>query len=247
MSSELIQKVDSLEEKVRAYERRENLEEQVQKAIGEIDEYNRELRKLIERVEDLAHFTAVLRDIFDQSPPEPVGEVRRDMDTITGRRQQDILDMLKEEELGDKRRDVRNLQDEVKEATESVKNDLQDIQSEWQQRVSTARSVLKIAGGSRSFESTLDDIEEFVSRDIWKTSKRVRTLDSQWQGLEKAWEKEAVDWDSFQQDNNLTDETVDVLQELSKGENVRVGDLKSEVLDDMSRVDQLGNNIKLSI
>jgi hypothetical protein len=247
MSSKLEQKAESLELTVRKYERRENLDDQVKKARGELKEYNRELRQLNERLEDLAHFSTVLSDVFGEDVPESVVTVGQEVSEVTNRRQQDILELLDKEKLSGKRREVRNLQDKVKAAADDVKSELEDVGSKWQKRVSTAESVLKIAGGSRSFESTLSDIKDFVNQEIWKTSKRITTLDSRWQGLEKAWEKEAVDWDSFQHEHSLENETIDILKELSRGKSVHIGNVSMDVLEDMNRVSQLGNNIDLTI
>lgn len=247
MTTKLEQKVDSLEEKVQTYERRENLDEKVQQAIGEIDEYNRELRKLNERLADLTHFTAVLQDVFGKDIPESVIEVRSDIDRITDRRQQDILELVRNEDLAEKRREVRNVQEEIKDATDDVQNELQDIQTDWEQRISTARSVLKIAGNDRSFESTLDRVEILITQNIWKTSEQIESLNSRWKDLKRDWDKEGVDWDSFQQDHELSNETINILQKLSKGESIQVGDVDLEVLSDIGQVEQLGDNIKLTL
>jgi len=247
MSSKLEQKVKSLESKVKQYKRREDTEKEVDNACGELKEYNRELRQLNKRLEDLAHFSTVLSDVFGEDVPESVVTVSQEVSEVTNRRQQDILGLLDKEKLSSKRREVRNLQDKVKTATDEVKSELGDVESEWQERVSTAESVLKIAGGSRSFESTLSDIKDFVNQEMWKTSKRITTLDSRWQGLEKAWEKEAVDWDSFQREHSLEDETIDILKELSRGKSIHIGNVSMDVLEDMNRVSQLGNNIDLTI
>lgn len=247
MTTKLEQKVGSLEEKVQTYERKENLDEKVQQAIGEIDEYNRELRKLNERLADLTHFTAVLQDVFDQDIPESVIEVRSDIDRITDRRQQDILELVRNEDLAEKRREVRDVQEEIKNATDDVQSELQNIQTDWEQRISTARSVLKIAGSDRSFESTLDRVEILITQNIWKTSEQIESLNSRWKGLKRDWDKESVDWDSFQRDHGLNNKTIDVLQKLSKGESVQIGNVDSKVLSDIGQVDQLGNNIRLTL
>ena len=247
MTTKLEQKVDSLEEKVQAYERRENLDEKVQQASGEIDEYNRELRKLNERIADLAHFTAVLQDVFDQDIPESVIEVRSDIDRITDRRQQDILELVRNEDLAEKRREVRNAQEEIKDATNELQSELQEIQTDWEQRISTARSVLKIAGSDRSFESTLDRVEILITQNIWKTSEGIESLNSRWKDLKQDWDKEGVDWESFQRDHGLNNKTIEVLQKLSKGETVQVGNVDSEVLSDIGQVEQLGDNINMTL
>ena len=247
MSTKLEQKVDSLETKVHAYERSENLEEQVNQACAELKEYNREVRNLNRRLEDLAHFVGILETIFERERPESVTELHRGIDDVTQRRQEDILRLLEKGELSEKRSEVRDFQEFVKSSMDNVQEEIKTSQQEWERRISTARAVLKIAGGSPSFQNVLNDLESFLNQDIWDTSEKVTSLDAHWQGLTKAWEKESVDWETFEQRHKLNEKTTATLQKLSRGETIKIGNIDAEVLQDMSRVRQLGNNIELTI
>jgi hypothetical protein len=94
---------------------------------------------------------------------------------------------------------------------------------------------------------TITGIEQFVTHRMWDESEGVPELKFDWKELQDKWEQGDVDWDTFQREYGLSDDTIDVLKDLASEREIKLDELKEDVATEMLSVDPLRNVVTLSI
>jgi len=241
--------VRKIESKVGDYEEVENYEAKRQQYLSSLSSVESSLGRLEIRIESLEFHVSVLTTVHDREVP-----VGGEVDVARER----ARSVLQHDENGFYKLATENREDEydqkiqqaisrVNKAREAVKEELRGVQSEWEGRVETARSVQKLVGESQEMSETLREIEAFVSRAMWEESKDVSQLEARWKNLLKKYREGEVGWDQFQQKHDLSDETVAVLQRLADKGEVTLDELDDHVASEMLSIDPLRDIVKISI
>lgn len=245
-------KIEAAEDKAERYARLENIDAKVTDADRELRELNRDISALVEELEALNHYTEVHNRVFtdeDYDQPASVDDAyARVRDALSESKSEIVTRFVSTDRTLQERREKIN---QAKSKVVSAKNDvveiLDEIQEEWLSRIGSARGVLRIVGDSYELEDAMDKMETLLTKRMYKTSEEIGQLQADWRGYKRTWEEEGIDWDKFQRDHGITDDTVDCLQELSRGEDKRLADVSDDVIEDLHRIKEIGSEIKLSL
>lgn len=243
----LEQKVDSIEQKQRDFERSEEVDEAVETADRRLQRHNDRLSDLEDDVEELVHRHTVVTDVYGRTEAQSVGTARSRLTEVVETTQDDILSSLDTDDLGSEAETVRDVEEVVESAVSDSKSRLTEVQQKWVGRVSTAESILRIIGTDSNTMSLLDDIESFVRHEAWKLSKRTGRLENEWSGLTAKWDETRIDWETFQAEHGLSDETIALLKRLADDETPSLSSTRAEVVEELFDVQSLRKNVDLTI
>ncbi|MEZ3118203.1 hypothetical protein RYH80_20000 [Halobaculum sp. MBLA0147] len=245
--SALERKIDEIEQKRRDHERSEELEQAVDQADERLQRHNERMASLEDSLEELVHRNTVVTGVFGRAETQGVETVRTRLRDVTGTTSDDILAAVSEGSLSDEGETVSDVENVVESAVDDTKSRLSDVQKKWVSKVSTAESIIRITdGGSEAIQLT-QEVEDFVSQEAWKLSKDTGRLMTEWSGLEAKWEEIGVDWETFQRDHGLSDETIRLLQRLADDKNVTLSSTDADAVAELYRVRSLRENVGLTI
>lgn len=245
--STLEQKVEEIEQKHRDYKRNEDLDDAVDTADQQLTQYNDILKQIDGQVKRLRHHTDVLTELFEHGEVSGVDTVRKELLQITQEDSNEIINSLDRNSLNSQHRTARSIKKTVDDAIDKSRDELKQISNKWQERTSTAESISQITGDDGVNTSLIKSIEKFVQYKSTRTSTSVGELDNEWKGLIARWKKTQVDWESFQRQHNLSDETIIILQNLADDEPVSLDSTRPEIVSELFEVTALRENLKLSI
>lgn len=241
--------ISSIESKASDYETATNFEAKKQEYLSDLSSVETSLGQLERRLERMEFLTGVLVEVLekrDQAPDE-VQNVRDRAESVADHDADYFYELVDESETDQYEQRIQQVQANAKDAIDTLEAELRNVESEWTQRVSAARNVQKLFGESRDMSRTFNEIESFVKRRMFDDSESVSSLRGEWRGLKKNWEQSGADWDTFQQEYELSHKTIDVLQTLAKGGNVELGELDETIASELLSVDDLDNVVKLTI
>ncbi|MFC4440494.1 MULTISPECIES: hypothetical protein [Natrialbaceae] len=243
--------VEAIESKADKYEEATNFEEKKTEYLNDLSKITTELGRLERRVEHMEFNTAILSTVFDEkdrSSLSDVNDARRRVRSVVDHDQDYCYELVAEGKTDQYISKVRPIGGQVEQATEAVKDDLRDIEDQWNTRVQSAKNVQRLVSGSRNAQRTLDYIETFVNKRIWDDDEEISVLESDWRGLEKQWEDGlVVDWNQFQKTHGLSDDTIEVLKRLADGKTVKLRALSEDIAGELLSVDELQSVVELSI
>lgn len=245
--STLEQKVEEIEQKHRDYERNEDLDDAVDTADQQLTQYNNIIKQIDDEMEKLRHHNEVLTELFEHGEVSGVDTVREELLQITQEDSNEIINSLDRKSLNSQQETARSIEKTVDEASKKSRDELKQISKKWQERTSTAESISQITGDDGVNTSLIKSIESFVQYKSTRTSTSVGELDNEWKGLTARWRKTQVDWESFQRQHHLSDETMTVLQDLADDEPVSLDSTRPEIVSELFEVAALRQNLKLSI
>ncbi|MDT3433263.1 hypothetical protein [Haloarcula sp. 1CSR25-25] len=241
--------VEQIETKATEYEEFENYETKKQQYLSSLSSVENSLGRLEVRIESLEFYVDILTIVHDRELP--VGgevDVARDRArSLLQRDEDDFYKLVVENNEDDYEHKIQQAISRLNKAKEAVKDELRDVQSEWEDSVETARSVQKLVGESQEMSETLREIEKFVSRTMWEESKDINQLEARWNNLEKKYQQGEVGWETFQQNHDLSDETIAILQRLANEGEITLDKLDDAVASEMLSIDALRNVVKISI
>jgi len=245
-------KIEAVEDKAERYARLENIDAKVTDADRELRELNRDINALQEELEELNHYTEVLNQVFtneDHHQPASVDDAHARVRSALSESKSDLVTRLvsTDKTLQERRKKINQAKSEAVSAKNDVVEILEKIQKEWLSRIGSARGVLRIVGDSYELEDAMDKMETLLTKRMYRTSEEIEQLQADWERYRRTWEEEGIDWDKFQKDHGITDDTVDCLQELSRGEDKRLADVSDDVIEDLHRIKEIGSEIKLSL
>ncbi|EMA09994.1 hypothetical protein [Haloarcula marismortui] len=241
--------VEQIETKATEYEEFENYEAKKQQYLSSLSSVESSLGRLEVRIESLEFHVRLLTTVHDRelSVSGEVDLARERARSLLQRDENDFYELAVENNEDDYDQKIQQAISRVNKAKDAVKDELRDVQSEWGDRVETARSVQKLVGESREMSETLREIEKFVSRTMWEESKDINQLAAKWKNLETKYHEGEVGWETFQQNHDLSDETVVVLQRLANEGEITLDKLDDAVASEMLSIDALRNVVKISI
>lgn len=241
--------VDQIETKATEYEEVENYEAKKQQYLSSISSVNSSLGRLEARIAYLEFHVSLLTTVHEEDLPVG-GEVdvaRQRARSVLQRDEDAFYELAVENREQDYKQKIQQAISRVNKAIEAVESELRDVQSEWEARVETARSVQTLVGESPEMSEILREIENFVSRTMWDESKDIGQLEARWNNLEKKFNEGEVGWGTFQRNHGLSDETVSVLKDLADEGEVTFDKLDNTVASEMLSVDALRTAIKITI
>lgn len=241
-------KLETIETKADEYDKRSNIDARVNQAGEDIQDLNREVRKLSSYVIDLETQAGILTQVFHKNLPSEVEDARDCVDSIIQVSQDDVVDIIDDsgQTLSMHTEEVRRTRDDVASAQRTVNDRLKQVQKQKLSTASTAESIQKIIGENREAMGIIDEYRSFL-RSILDPDDSVQRLNSRWQGTKEAFEDIETDWEKFRKRHGLGHNTIDDLKTLSDEGEVDLDKLSAESLDEMMGVQELRSTIKVSL
>lgn len=245
----LSEQIGEIDSKADRYETAVNFEAKAQKYQNQLSSIETELSRLEQRVERMEFLSTVLVDVLEEqpSPPSEVENARSRVQTVIDHDADYYYELVEDGDAKQYESRVQQVQSKVKGAIDVLNDELRNVEDRWTQRVAAARNVQKLFGDSRDMSKTFNDIEAFVRRRMKDDSESFSSLNAEWQGLIKNWERSGADWDTFQSEYDLSDRTIRLLKELAKGEEVKLEQLDESTIKELFSVDDLKDVAKLTI
>lgn len=241
--------VEQIESKGSKYETATNFEAKKEQYTSDLSSVEGTLKRLQNRVERMEFLAEVLTDVVEAESdvPSDVSDARRSVRSVLEHDEDYYYELVEEGRCDQYEQHVQQAQSNVQSAIDTLEGRLNEFERTWKGRTNAARNVLRLFGESSGMTRTLNDIESFVERRMWDDSESLSSLRSSWSGLRKNWEKSGVDWKTFQNQNGLSDNTVEILKDLSKGESVDLSQLDDKIASELLSVEKLRNVVKLTI
>lgn len=248
-ANNLKNKVNSIESKASDYETANNFEAKKQKYLNGLSEIETSLGGVDSRLERMEFLCVVLLEILEsrKSVPPEVREARESASALVDYDAEYYYELVDEQETDQYEHRVQQTKSNLQKAIQTLESELRDEEDEWLKRVESARSVQRLFGDSMDITPTLSKIETFVKHRMGDESESITALAADWQALKKNWEQQGADWDTFQAEYNLSDRTIDLLQELATGDDVELGRLDKKTISEFMSVDDLQDVAKLTI
>ena len=247
--------IESIEEQAERKETAENIDKKVAAARGTASSLNDDVQELAEAVQTLQFYRQLLDEMFGESPR--VQSALDKAETAVRLDQSEIIDALVENTDGGRgtrvneiRKDVTAATSSVEKETESIKTRLRSYESEWQERLSSARYLQEIIGGQNDeFTKTVRWLEEIITKNMWNPEQRASTVVSKWENATNQWEnhQDLQGLDAFQETHRLSDDAIEAVERLSSQSSLTLDDVDVDVLAELKEIDQLANAVELSI
>lgn len=241
--------IGSVEEKADQYETATNFEAKKQEYLKDLESIESSLRRLKQRVDRMEFLTAVLVDVLEtrSTAPSEVDDARSRVRKLVDHDADYYYELVDGNDGDEYTQRVQQTQTAVKQAIEVVKRELDKKEATWMKRVDAARNVQRLFGDAKDMSKTFNEIETFVQRRMKDDSESISSLKAKWQGLKKSWDRSGADWDTFQAEYGLSDRTIELLQELATGKEVKLRRLDESTMSELLSVDDLQDVAKLTI
>lgn len=253
----LSEAVGAIEKQAAQKEKAENIDKKVAAAQGTVSNLNGDVGELAEAVEMLQFYRQLLDEMFEGSEPPSVQSALDQAESAVQSDKTDIVNALVENTGGGQgtpinelRKDVTAATSSVNKATESVKERLRGYESEWKERLSSARDLQEIIGGQNDeFAKTVRWLEEIITTNMWEPERTTSTVITNWENATQQWEnhQDLQGLDAFQETHGLSDEAVEAVERLSSRSSLTLADVDVDVLRELKSIDQLSNAVELSI
>jgi len=253
----LSEAVEAIEKQAGQKEKAENIDEKVATAQGTVSNLNGDMGELAEAVETLQFYRQLLDEMFKGSEPPGVQSALDEAESAVQSDKTDVVDALVENTGGGQgtpinelRKDVTAATSSVNKATESVKERLRGYESEWEERLSSARDLQEIIGGQNDeFAKTVSWLEEIVATNMWEPERTASTVITNWENATQQWEnhQDLQGLEAFQETHGLSDEAVEAVERLSSRSSLTLADVDVDVLRELKGIDELSNAVELSI
>ncbi|WP_318571218.1 hypothetical protein [Salinigranum marinum] len=121
---------------------------------------------------------------------------------------------------------------------------------EWQEKIRAAEELQSILGSqSTDFNRALNHLRQLLNQELGYTGEKATKFVREWKHATSEWEKHQSlqSFDSFQDEHDLSDSTVDEIRKLSKSEQVTLADVSLDSLEEMKSVEELESSVNLSL
>lgn len=240
-------KIDEIESKAEEYKKSENYEATKQDYLNRLSTIESSLTSLKQRSENLDFFESVLTEIIAQENHQAVEDAKRSSVKVTNRDVDDFWEMVDEGKTDQYKKKIQQTRSEIKKAQDDVEEDIREFESDWLNTLSSAKEVQKLVGESKERNRAMNEIEYFVTDEIWDNSKDINQLINTWESLEQTWREVRVDWEQFQKENSLNDQTIGLLKDLADGDEVSFSRMTDDVAEEILSVSELKNVLKVTI
>jgi DNA repair exonuclease SbcCD ATPase subunit len=241
--------VEGIEEKADQYEEAANYDTKKQQYRSSLSSMESSLSRLKRKVESMEFLIGVLTEVHGRDLPVggTVQVARNQVRSVISRDPGEFYELAADGREDQYDESVQEAISKVDAAKSIIKDELRDVETEWQDRIQSARNIQKLVGESREMSKTINEIEQFVERRMRDETETVQTLTFQWEELHEDWQQGDVDWDTFQREHGLSDETMDVLRDLSSKGEIKLGTLSDETAEEMLSVKSLRDVVTLNI
>lgn len=242
-------KVEAIESKALTYETATNFEAKKQEYLNELSSMESSLDVLAQRAERMEFLASVLVDVLEarRSVPQEVEDARARVRSVIDYDADEYYRLVEQGDTEEYERPVQQAEATADDAVDVLEAQLRTEEDDWTERVNAAKDVQRLFGDSMDILNTLSEIELFVKRRMWDDSESVTALSANWQGLKKNWERSGADWETFQTEYGLSDRTIDILQELAMGSDIKLEQLDERTMSELLAVEDLQDVVKLTI
>jgi hypothetical protein len=242
-------KIDAIDTKAANYETATNFEAKKQEYVNALSTIEKSLGRVERRLERMEFLDAVLVDVLEtrRTSISEVEDARANVRSIVDYDADYYYELVDQNEKDPYEQRVQQTRSNVESAIDVLKSELREEEDKWLQRVDAARNVQRLFGDSRDMSTTFNDIETFVENRMWDDSESITTLQADWQGLKKSWERSGADWETFQKEYDLSNGTIALLKELAKGNEVKLERMDESTVSELFSVDDLQDVAKLTI
>lgn len=253
----LSEAVEAIEEQAERKEASEKVDEKVAAAQGTVASLEDDVRDLAAAVRDLQFHRQILIEMFDADQPgrvQPALEEARA--AVDADRSQVVEGLIEDSQSGQGaaieavRSDISEAITSVNEAEDVLKDRLRGYQTEWEQRLSSARDLQDIIGDqNEQFVQTVDWLEEIVAEKMWETDHTAGSIVSEWENATAQWEdhQDLQGLDAFQRTHGLSDDAISAVERLSSHSNLTLADVDIDVLEELKQIDPLATAVELEI
>ncbi|MFA9427071.1 hypothetical protein [Natronorubrum sp. A-ect3] len=239
-----------IEQKAKNKEDAENVDAKAKSAQRSLERLNKELEELAEAVSKLQFYRRLLREAFSHSDNLPsVTSALEQAEAATERDRNEVTHKLVDLDTARLQQEISDATDEVEEATETVKDELREYWSDWDDRLSSARELQRIIGQQEDkFAQTVNWLERLVHQGMQNPAKNASSIVNEWENASKQWKnnESLQGLSAFKQTHGLDDETVDVIRQLSQ-DSVHLSDVDMDVLQELKQVTDLADAVELKI
>lgn len=249
-SDSLEEKVGKLVEKAERANKADTIQSRISRATTNINGLYRELRKLEDQTESLLFYNGVLTDVFSGDSIEEVRRSIQRVDEVSDISDEELLDATEERATNDYTQSVEDAQTLIRSAKTSTIEQIREHQRRRKEDIQAARDLNQVIGGAGDeFDEVLTGMEQFLENSIWDEENSVSYLSSTWDELVEKWDERAGrhGWEAFQDEHDLSDETMAALRKISDAGSLRLEEVTNEVIEEMKSVPDLNSAIRMEI
>lgn len=252
----LSKKIEEIASKATEYDTATNFERTKQEYLSDLNSVQKALNRLNRRVERMEFLATILFEVIDaddeewtrvDDPNEYIEDARRKTRSVIDHDTNSYYQKIDNERTESYIQKVQQTRKTVKKAIDRLEDALREVEQKWQNKINAAREVQKLFGRSTEKTQMYGEIESFVNRRMWDDSESVLGLREKWSKLQDQWEESGTDWGTFQKENNLSDKSVEILQNLAEGKSVQIRQLDENISKELLSVDELHDVVKLTI
>ena len=247
MSSNLDTTVDSLRSKADDYQEATKFEAKLQEHTGTASSLRTSLVGLRNRMQEVERLNDIYTRVFGHDTPGAVEDARHQARQVIDRTADDYWDLIEVDRSDQYTAKVQTAKSKADDARNHLRTKLNKIQADWRSDVQAARRIQTLMPDSRESSRLLGEIEEFVDNRMWDDSSDVTSLQAEWQGIEKGWNDGVVSWEELQGQYRLSDDTIDLLKDLARGENVPFRDLDGDAVEELLNVDEFRDVLEVTL
>jgi hypothetical protein len=248
MSNELEAHVEEVHQQALKYHQQIQVESEVARAKTELSRYNKKLEALERDLEKLRFYEGVVVRICDVDIPESVETAYRKASTVGAVDDDDLLNTLEQKQIETEFEHISEVEDAISDATDKLSEKMKAHQRIWNSQVETAEAVVQVIGASDDLQGVIKGIKSFVNTEMWNKKRYSPTgLESTWQGYMNVWKKNPINWEEYQREHDLSDETIRTLKQLARSESTSLDNITEQSFRELKRVGQLKREIKMSI
>jgi len=239
----LEEKVTELEEKSDRIDQSKRTEERVESASENIRRINRRLNDVVASAEELRFYVRLYGGAFgDGDRPGGIQpKIRSALDKVEIS-DEELLEAAQDKRLSELEDQVEEAEEQIKDAIKLATDELKSEQENWLADLNAAEELNSIVGSDRDFRDHIEKMRTFLTRVMWDNNSRTPSgLTAKWERYERKWEEHAGKhgWDTFQEDHNLDDRTVEELQQFTDGDPVPLSELSLSTLKEIKQEPEL--------
>lgn len=242
--------VSDIESKAERKERANTLERQLEEARGSLRGAKRELDDLEGSLSQLLFYRDVVFGAFDPDRSFGVDEAVAEVAEVVTVSEDELVDQLLASEIERYRGDISDAESSVSDVSNEFVQFLESKRTEWADRISRARELQEIIGASQNdFATTINWIETLINTKMRDPSNTPSAVIREWENATKQWaeHQELQDLSAYQETHDLSDDSIDVIQSLSKSSTVTLDAIDPHVLEELQSVDDLAESITLRL
>ena len=249
--------VESIKTHAERKEAAKNVGESVADARGTASKLNDDLFELAEAVQRLQFFRQILVEMFGEDVPESVHSALDEAKSAVEPEQDAVVDGLTKNPRGERgtpvnelHKDVTGAKRSIKYAEEGLNETLRTHQNKWENRLSSARELQDIIGEQNDeFIRTVNWLESIIENKVQNPENSASAVIREWKNATNQWEnhQHLQGLDAFQRTHDLSDDAIDAVERLRSSSDLPLADVDVEVLEELQRIDQLSESVKLSI